>query len=562
MVKKPKDEAKAESALSEGARRADALETGVVASEPVDTSAPPKPLKADLTTEPSRANDLKTSVIASSPLAKAKEAPLKLGDPLAKADEAKDGAGTVTGAGTGVAPSKPASTGPDTTALAKPASKSETKPAPSQPAPSQPATSKPDTAKAEPMTSKSDSKPTETKAATPAAAPADAKPAPRPVTVKRVGFFPLFFGGVVAAGLGAGAAYYAIPKLPPQWQPMATPVAPAAPAIDVEAIRADAVSAARDAATQAAQASLANLTETAQAAGAEAAKAALADLPPPEGAPVASVDLTPLQEALAQQAAQIKALDEALAGAAATGTGEGVPPAALAGLETAVAQMQEHLAGQAAKIDELAARPVGGDPEQMAGIAQQIETAAAEAEARIRAAEAAAAKLKDEAEATGQRSRAVAALALLQSAVETGSPRDTALNELAAAGVTVPEALQAEVPTLAALRHDFPAASRAALAASLKAASADEGAMGKVANFLKVQTGARSVEPQEGSGPDAVLSRAEAKVQAADIAGALAEIAALPQAGQEATRMAAWVTLARTYTDAQAAVSDLSRELK
>lgn len=557
---KPQDEAKPGPDRPEGARRADALETGVVASKPVDTGALVPSLKAELSHEPNRANALETSVIGSTPLAgagqrkddakpAAKAPPLKLGQPVAGAKPAD---------------AKPADSKP---ADPKPAEPKADKSMPSEPKPATPF--QPATAKAQPMTSEPESKASDTK-------PADVRPAPRPVTVKKVGFFPLVLGGMVAAGLGAGAAYYAIPNLPPQWQPVA------APAVDAETIRAEAVAAAQDAArvaaAEAAQASLADMTKAArteaQAAGAEAAKAALADLPSAaetraddatfEAAPE-PVDLTPLQDRLDQQAAQIKALDEAIA---ALGGQEGAPlgdaaapSAAVAGLEAAVAQMQEKLAAQSAELEALAARPEV-QPADMSGVAEQIEAAAAEAEARIRAAEEEAAKLREDAAASGQTARAAAALALLQSAMETGAPRDNALAGLEAAGVTVPPALTADVPTLTELRSGFPAASRAALAASLKAGSANESAMGKVANFLKVQTGARSVAPQEGGDPDAILSRAEARVQAADVAGALEEIAALPQAGQDAPAMAAWVEKARAHTAAQAAVADLSRDMK
>ena len=99
-------------------------------------------------------------------------------------------------------------------------------------------------------------------------------------------------------------------------------------------------------------------------------------------------------------------------------------------------------------------------------------------------------------------------------------------------------------------------AARDGLAAALKSSSANDGAMGVIGNFLRVQTGARSVEPREGSDPDAVLSRADAAVKAGDIAGALEQIGALPQPGQDA--MSGWVAQARTWVEANAALSALA----
>ena len=95
-----------------------------------------------------------------------------------------------------------------------------------------------------------------------------------------------------------------------------------------------------------------------------------------------------------------------------------------------------------------------------------------------------------------------------------------------------------------------------ATAAALKAAPANDGAMGVIGNFLRVQTGARSVEPREGSDPDAVLSRADAAVKAGDIPGALSEIGALPQPGQDA--MSGWSAQARTWVEANAALTALA----
>ena len=75
------------------------------------------------------------------------------------------------------------------------------------------------------------------------------------------------------------------------------------------------------------------------------------------------------------------------------------------------------------------------------------------------------------------------------------------------AGVTPPPALTARVPTLDELVAAFPPAARAGVRASLQAESAQgEGSI--LGNFLRAQTGARSVTPHEGSDADAVLSRA------------------------------------------------------
>ncbi|MEP2717498.1 MAG: hypothetical protein ABJP42_13320, partial [Pseudophaeobacter sp.] len=71
--------------------------------------------------------------------------------------------------------------------------------------------------------------------------------------------------------------------------------------------------------------------------------------------------------------------------------------------------------------------------------------------------------------------------------------------------------------------------------------------------------GARSVTPQEGDDPDAVLSRAEAALQSGDVTTALSEIEALPEAAQ--TAFADWQSAAQTRLAALAAVDQLAQSL-
>ncbi|MFJ1293944.1 hypothetical protein ACEPPZ_18055, partial [Paracoccus yeei] len=106
------------------------------------------------------------------------------------------------------------------------------------------------------------------------------------VEVRRGGFLPLVLGGVVAAGRGAGATFWAIPHLPPEWRPVAANGQPDEAGL----------AAARDAAVAAArsevQAEIEALRNSAAQAGADAARQALADLPaaPPGSIPPALED--------------------------------------------------------------------------------------------------------------------------------------------------------------------------------------------------------------------------------------------------------------------------------
>jgi hypothetical protein len=115
------------------------------------------------------------------------------------------------------------------------------------------------------------------------------------------------------------------------------------------------------------------------------------------------------------------------------------------------------------------------------------------------------------------------------------------------AAVDVPEALSAAaetgVSTLEELQSTFPAAARAALPIAIRD-TAGEGTMNRVTAFLQSQVGGRSLEPQEGDSPDAVLSRAEAALRDGDLSGVVAELAALPEEAQSV--MADWTSSAET----------------
>ncbi|MBV0913447.1 COG4223 family protein [Anianabacter salinae] len=167
------------------------------------------------------------------------------------------------------------------------------------------------------------------------------------------------------------------------------------------------------------------------------------------------------------------------------------------------------------------------------------------------------------AETRANAAAARAALAEVNGALQSGGPFAAPLEEIAErTDAEIPAILSqtaAEgIPSEADIVEGFPPAARAALVASL-AALAESGEIGGLQAFMRTQFGARSLEPQEGDDPDAVLSRAEAAVRAGDIGGALTEIEALPDAGQ--AELAAWADMARLRRDALAAADTLSPAL-
>lgn len=328
-------------------------------------------------------------------------------------------------------------------------------------------------------------------------------------TVRKTGFWPVVLGGVVAAGLGSAATIWALPHLPAGWLPPQPAAQPAeAPQVDVAAIRAEAVSAAEAA--------------TAEQIDALRAELAAAQDDTPDSPPGASAEeLEALRQQVEQQAAQIREL-------------------------TARPQIDPDLA---ARVQTLA--------DQADTLEQQLQTAAQAAQAQINAAQAEAQELQQAAAETARRAEAVAAVAALQAALDRGITPDQARQTLEGAGIEPPEALTRPVPSLDSLRADFPEAARAALRAALRQDSA-AGNGSLFANFLRAQTGARSVEAREGNDPDAILSRADEAVEAGRIGDAVTEIEALPEEARAAPAMADWLAGATTYRDAQAALSDLS----
>ena len=362
----------------------------------------------------------------------------------------------------------------------------------------------------------------------PRTAPTDsASTRPAAAPVRKTGFWPVALGGVVAAGLGAAATIYALPHLPAAWQP-----APVAANGD-----------AQDADPQA-------MIDAAAAAGRDAAREELAQAQPDAALPD---DLLPRIEALEEQVAALsQAPAETTAPEADTPAADDDTPIAAAPAidPDQLADLRQRLDEQQARLDELSARPAF-DPEAAQALQEQIETAAADAQSSLDATRAEAEALQEAAAESTRRAEAVAAIAALQTALDAGVTPEQARTALEGAGLDTPDALQTPVPSLTELQTDFPEAARAALRASLRDSSAS-GQGNLLTNFLRAQTGARSVAPRDGDDADAILSRADADVQAGRID------AALTQTAMQAPAMADWMSRATAYSQARAALTDLS----
>ena len=426
------------------------------------------------------------------------------------------------------------------------------------------------------------------------ASPVPAAVRPAPKARRSGGFGGLVLGGVIAAALGAGAAWWALPRLPAAWQP-----GPPAPVVDAAALSADlqartqatldaalanvrtdaaaaAIAAAQGELSAQAEGIAARAAEAATAAADPAVRSALAAMPTPE---LGQETVQSLSQAAA--AAGAEAARRIIAESPASDTPANLnatlsaQASQIAALGQAVddlraalpADLAQRLDGQKAALDELSARPTI-DPETAQRV-QQVADSVAETQAQLRqATEAAtaelarvraeAAALQDASAEAARRARTAAAAATLSSALTTGQPgatggRDAAVAQLEQAGVAVPQALTAEIVPLDQLQASFADAARAGLGASLGAGDTGGSALG---NFLRAQTGARSIEPREGGDPDAILSRADAAVARGDIAAALAEIDVLPEPGRAA--MKGWTDQARAWQAASGAVAGLT----
>ncbi|MBK8438750.1 MAG: hypothetical protein IPL38_04340 [Rhodobacter sp.] len=259
-----------------------------------------------------------------------------------------------------------------------------------------------------------------------------------------------------------------------------------------------------------------------------------------DGAEAALETQAEATDRLADLATRLKAVETTLAAlSTAPANADGSIPAA-------------SFAALVAEVDALKAAPATGDETKLRALVDQAmrdwtADQAAEAEAAAADARAKAARIE--------------ALGRIKAAALSGAPYAESLAALD--GLAVPDILRqfadTGMQTPGALAEAFTPAARDALDAARRASGSD-GVTGGFWNFLRIQTGARSLEPREGDDPDAILSRAEAAVRAGDILAALDELAALPAEGQSA--MEIWMAKAKDYLAAEQALAALAASVE
>ncbi len=256
-----------------------------------------------------------------------------------------------------------------------------------------------------------------------------------------------------------------------------------------------------------------------------------------------------IESAVEAGAAELESLKTQLTGGAAATAG--LSEDTVARIDTYQAEVEGLRASLASQSDRVGA------------LAARIDEVASEADRQIETARARVAEIETEAASQLSAAAAESETASLRAALASGAPFADALRALSAdPTIEVPESLATAadqgVSTLLQLKESFPDAAHAAIRASIMA-SAGEGLLGRSNAFLRAQVASRSLTPQEGMSPDAVLSRMEDSLRNDDLAGALDEATGLPSEAADA--MSGWLEEARSKLAAEAGLEALNSAL-
>ncbi len=381
---------------------------------------------------------------------------------------------------------------------------------------------------------------------------------PAPVTVRRgLGVFGAFITGIVAAALVLAGAVISLPFWPEEIRAMwrGQGVAAPTPAIDLQAVRADATAVA-NAAVESAKRDLMvridDLEKRVRAASAAAAER-----------PAATPD-----PAIAELRSKVAALENRPAASPAPAPSPAAPPPAapIGGDATDIAALRLEIAtlrGALQTLDQAMAvqkDETARQREQAKTLADTVDKARAEAGA-VGAGE-------KKALGAARASAVVGVAARLSSALESGLPfaselallaplarddgkgGDAKLGEVIA--VLQPYA-QTGVASRTSLAASFPAVAKAALADDLADDSFGERLLGKIKSLVSLRRVGADVP---GDAVDAKLARAEAALEAGDIAKAVDLVKSLPPQTAKAT--SAWLARAEAHLAAKRAVELLS----
>lgn len=234
-------------------------------------------------------------------------------------------------------------------------------------------------------------------------------------------------------------------------------------------------------------------------------------------------------------------------------------------LATGVDQIAQQLEKVTARLEALEARPIVSLPDGSNAMAAQLDAFRSELDAvteaariEIEEAKARASEIEAEAGAVAADAQRRAALADIDAALESGAPFTASISKLDAVPSDLVAVADTGVPTHASLQTAFPDLARSALSMAQVAPEA-AGTGERLASFLRRQTNARSLSARDGGDVDAILSRAEARLQNGELPEALGELKALPDGPHSV--FDSWISLAESRVAAISAFAAISEVL-
>ncbi|MEP7118701.1 MAG: hypothetical protein ABI880_14025 [Acidobacteriota bacterium] len=378
--------------------------------------------------------------------------------------------------------------------------------------------------------------------------------------------FGAFVTGIVAAVIVLAGAMISLPFWPEEirmmWRGQGVAAAPT-PAIDLQAVRADAAAAANTSVEVARRdlgARIDDLEKRVRALSATAAEASRPAATDEANKRRLEQEMRLLAEAEAARKRaeeELKAIADARKAVLAT-----TPPApASPDSDKDIAALRLEIATLRAALQTLDQAMVGQKDETARQREQAKTLAEAVDKARTEASAVGAGEKK--ALSAARASAVVGVAARLSSAIESGLPfaqelgllapltqGDAKLGEITAA---LQPYAQAGVPSRASLAASFPAVAKAALADDLADDSFGERVLGKIKSIVSLRRVGADVP---GDAVDAKLARAEAALDAGDVAKAVDLVKSLPPQTSKAT--AAWLARAEAHLAAKRAVDQLA----
>lgn len=193
---------------------------------------------------------------------------------------------------------------------------------------------------------------------------------------------------------------------------------------------------------------------------------------------------------------------------------------------------------------------------------ERLEAAASQVQATSAQLQQQADDARAAAELAEKRAAARSALSVIEGALSQGGGYAEALPAVSAL-LDIPEVLTANaqegVTPLAELQQSYDGAARAALTAARAAGDAGDEGGGAIAGFLRKQLSVRSSAPRDGDTVDAVLSRAEAQLRAGRLDAVLKDVDMLPVSARDA--LGDWLDRASIRQAVTAATAELSDQL-